>query len=186
MALQLNRRRFTVDEYHRMSEVGVLAPEERVELLDGEVVKMGPIGAPHAGCVRRLDRLFQQRFGDVALVSVQTPTVADEYSEPEPDLMLLRQREEFYSAFHPKPEDILLLIEVADSSLAKDRRVKMPLYARDGVEEAWIVDLVHQRLLVYRVPEPTGYAVLPTLSRGESISPLAFPDRQVAVVEILG
>lgn len=186
MAFQLSRRRFTVDEYHRMGETGVLAPEERVELLDGEVVEMSPIGSPHAGCVMRLNRLLQQRFGDVALVSVQGPTVADEYSEPEPDLMLLRIRQDYYSSSHPTPDDILLLIEVADTSLAKDRRVKMPLYARDGVAEAWIVDLVHQRLLVYREPEATGYKVFRTLSRRETISPLAFPGRQVAVAEILG
>jgi len=186
ISLRLTPRRFTVDEYRRMGEVGVLAADERVELLNGEIVTMSPIGAPHHGTVLRVSTLLFQRFADVALVSVQGPAAIDQYSESQPDLMLLRKRADYYASGHPTPQDILLLLEVADSSLATDRRVKIPLYARNGVIEAWIVDLVHHRLLVYRDPEPGGYKVCRTLSRGHDVSPSAFPDRPIAVADVLG
>lgn len=186
MALQLVRRRFTVHEYHQMGQVGILTEDDRVELIDGEIVAMTPIGRRHAACVNRLNRLFGQRFADVALVSVQNPVHLGEHSEPQPDVALLRPRADFYAARHPGPADILLLVEVAETSAALDRRVKLPLYARSGIPEVWLVDLDRSTIRAYRDPTPSGYRTARTLSRDARLAPQAFPDRELTVAEILG
>jgi Uma2 family endonuclease len=141
MGVQLARRLFTVAEYHKMAEAGILSEDDRVELLEGEIVAMSPIGSRHAGLVNRLNRLFSQRAGDQVVVSVQNPVRLGGYSEPQPDLALLRPRADFYTSSHPGPEDVLLAVEVAETSAAVDREVKVPLYARFGVPEVWLVDL---------------------------------------------
>jgi Uma2 family endonuclease len=186
MALQLTRRRFTVTEYYQMARAGILGEDDRVELIDGEIVQMAPIGEPHSGGVIRFTWLFTQRLGDVALVSAQNPIHLDDYNEPQPDIALLRPRPDFYASAHATPADILLLVEVAETSARLDRRVKVPLYARAGIQELWLADLGRDLLTVYRDPTPDGYRTSRTLRRGARIAPLAFPDRELLVADILG
>ena len=151
------QRRFTVEEYHRMGEAGILHEDDRIELLDGQLYVMLPIGSEHAACVRRLDRIFQRRAEPEALVSAQNPIVLGEDSEPEPDLALLSPRDDDYAAHHPRPEDVLLLVEVADSTEAFDRRTKLPLYAQAGIPEYWVVSLSDDHVHVYRDPDGDHY-----------------------------
>ena len=141
MTVQVLRRRFTVDEYHRMGQVGILGEDDRVELLEGEIVEMAPIGSRHQATVDRLTRLFSGRMADAVLVRVQGPVRLAEDSEPQPDVTLLRLRDDFYATAHPGPEDVILLVEVSDSSIEYDREVKLPHYARQVIPEVWIVDL---------------------------------------------
>jgi Uma2 family endonuclease len=151
------RHRITVDDYHRMATAGILAPDARVELIDGEVIDMAPMKSRHAAAVRLLDRRMTLAVGDAAIVSCQLPLRLGASSEPEPDLLLLRPAADFYAAQHPGPGDVLLLIEVADTSLDYDRRVKLPLYARHGVCEVWIVDLENRQICFFRKPVGDSY-----------------------------
>jgi Uma2 family endonuclease len=144
------RHRITVDEYHRMAEVGLLAPEARVELIEGEIIDMAPIGPPHSSVVNQLTRLLVRALDDQAIVQVQGPIRLSRSSEPQPDLALLKPREDFYRHRHATGADMLLAIEVSESSLRYDREIKAPLYARHGVPELWIIDLPNGRLLTYR------------------------------------
>jgi Uma2 family endonuclease len=189
MALQPTKRLFTVDEYYRMAEAGILGEDDRVELIEGEIVQMSPIGPRHASRVGRLTRLFFQRVGDLAEIRIQNPVRLSRRSEPEPDLALVRperERELPYEATHPTPADVLLVVEVAESSIAYDLGRKARVYARHGIAELWVLDLRQDRLVVFRDPTPRGYAGSRILGRGESISSLAFPDITFAVDEILG
>ncbi|MBM2812424.1 MAG: hypothetical protein HW416_3183 [Chloroflexi bacterium] len=186
MAVERARRLFTVADYYRMAETGILAEDDRVELIEGEIVEMPPIGDRHASCVGRTTDLFFRLFGNLARVWVQNPVRLSNRSEPVPDLMLLQPRPDFYVSGHPKASDVLLLVEVSDSSEAYDRRVKLPLYAREGVPEVWIVDLGRSVVRVHREPSPTGYALVATHRRGERIAPAAFPDIVIKIEEILG
>jgi len=179
----ISRRRFTSAEYHAMAEAGILSEDERVELIAGEIVRMAPIGSRHAGCVKRLNRQFSL-LGDRALVSVQDPIALGPSHEPEPDLAILRPREDDYTQSHPAPSDVLLLIEVADFSLDYDRTVKIPLYARAGIPEVWLVDLVQRAVEIYRQPSEGGYGDVRVLHPGDSLSPRAFPDFQLPVESI--
>ncbi|MBI4592706.1 MAG: Uma2 family endonuclease, partial [Candidatus Rokubacteria bacterium] len=172
MASPIVRRRFTVDEYHRMGETGILAEDEHVELLAGALVVSEPIGTRHAGTVNRLARLFISRLGDRAVVQVQNPIeLPKEDSEPEPDISVLHPRADFYSSAHPVAADVLLVVEVADASLRLDRRLKIPLYARAGIREVWLVDLTTDRVEVYRDPAGRAYRDVRTLGRGQSLTP---------------
>jgi Uma2 family endonuclease len=186
MALQLPRRRFTVDEYYRLAQAGILQEDERVELLDGLIIEMAPITPRHAACVTRLNRVFGQRLRDFVLVSVHNPIRLDEHNEPEPDVALLRPKADFYRSGHPGPTDVRLLIEVADTSEPLELRVKLPLYARSGIAEVWLVDLDKETVGVHREPVPSGFGIARTLRRSEKIAPLAFPELEIAVAEILG
>jgi Uma2 family endonuclease len=185
-AVPIPRRRFTIDEYHRMGEAGVLSEDDRVELLDGEIVQMSPIGSPHAGCVDRLTALFTRRLGGRAIVRVQNPIILDRRSEPQPDLTLLAPRPDFYSAAHPRPRDVLLAVEVMDSSRGYDRTLKLPLYARAELREVWLVDLAAQAVEVYRRPALRGYRQEQRLVAGRALAPLAFPRLRFRVRELLG
>lgn len=153
----VTRHRITVDEYYRMAEAGVLKPEARVELIEGEVIDMAPIGSPHAGIVDRLNRLLQRAVGDAAIVGVQRPIRLGRDSEPEPDLVLLRPRDDFYARSHPTEADVLLVVEVAEASLRYDRHVKMALYARHGIPEAWLVDVQNRRVHFFAAPRDGEY-----------------------------
>jgi Uma2 family endonuclease len=183
MAVSVPRRLFTVDEYYEMARVGILKPDERVELLDGEIVAMNPIGSPHAWCVNRLNRIFVA-IEDRALVSVQNPLRLNARSEPEPDLVILQP--DTPEDRHPQPEDVFLVIEVADSSIRVDRRRKMPMYARAGIPEYWIVDLTTDHVEVYRDPARARYRSVTLLRRGDVVSPRFAPDLLVDVTTILG
>jgi len=185
MAVDLKRYRFTRADYHRMAQVGILKPRPRVELIDGEIVEMSPIGRRHKATVDRTARILDRGVSDVAIVRVQSSIVLDEYGEPEPDVALLRFRQDFYAESDETPEDILLIVEVADSSDAYDRQVKAPLYARYRIPEVWIASLNRDQIFVYRDPTPDRYATVRVVGRGEAISPLTFPDLQVAVDAIL-
>jgi Uma2 family endonuclease len=180
------RRRFTVEDYYRMGEAGILGEDDRVELIEGEIVEMPPIGSPHGGGVNRLIHLFTGLLGDRAVVSAQNPVRLSDISEPVPDITLLRSRADFYAGSHPRPGDVLLLVEVADTSGAFDRRVKAPLYARAGIPEYWIVDLPRGLLEIHRDPSPDGYLVRRELHPGDRVAPAALPDAELEVRDILG
>lgn len=160
---------FTVDDYHRMGEAGIIAEDEKVELLQGEIVEMSPIKSPHAGTVKLLNRLFNNRIGENYIIAVQDPVSLDEYSEPEPDLSILKFREDMYTQSHPTATDTLLVIEVADTSLNIDREIKMPLYAAAGVSEAWIINLSEKQVEVYTQPSPSGYSQIRIFRKGDHI-----------------
>ena len=186
MAEAVTRRRFTIDEYHRMGEVGILGDDERLELIAGHIVVREPIGSHHAGTVDRLNRLWTSRLGERAIVRVQNPVVLpEEVSELQPDVMLLAPRADFYTASHPTPPDVLLLIEVADTSLLLDRRVKMPLYARAGIREAWLCDLTTGRVDVHRDVTAGRYASVRTFTAAQRLSAQTFPDVTLTVAELL-
>jgi Uma2 family endonuclease len=168
-----------------MADVGILEPGERVELIEGEVVRMAAIGSRHAACVKRLNQLLSDAVREDALVQVQDPMRLDEFSEPEPDIALLRPRPDFYATRHPRPEDALLIVEVADATIAYDRDVKMRLYAHAGILEYWIVDLPAGRVEVYRDPGNEGYGEVTVLRRGDTLRPVALPDLEARVNDIL-
>ena len=178
-------RPITVAEYYRMGEAGIIGPDERVELLDGQLIAMPPIGPPHGYSVGQLDAYFQQRYAGRAWVSVQGPVTLDAISEPQPDVMLSALPAQRYAVAHPTPDEALLVVEVAQSSLSYDRGRKLRAYARRKVPEYWIVDLRHEQVDVYREPAGEGYAAHHVARRGDAVAPLAFPDDAVPVDEIL-
>jgi Uma2 family endonuclease len=187
MSGHVARRAFTVAEFHRMAEAGIFSEDDRVELLDGEIVEMTPIGSRHAAAVKRLiDRFIPLQVAGRVILSVQDPLRLGEHSEPQPDVVLLKPRADFYAAAHPGPEDVVLLVEVAETSAAPDREVKVPLYARFGVPEVWLVDLAEARVEVYRQPSAGAYQQTQALARGDVVSPHAFSDLRMGVAEILG
>jgi Uma2 family endonuclease len=152
------RHRITVRDYHRMAEIGVLAADARVELIDGEIIDMAPIGRDHQSIVDRLNRLFVRAVGDDAIVRVQGSIRLSEWSEPEPDVVLLAPRPDFYRGAFASGEDALLVVEVSDTTLRYDRDVKAPLYARHGVPEVWVIDVEHEALLIHGELRDGGYA----------------------------
>lgn len=152
------RHRVSVEDYHRMARSGILRAADRVELIEGEVIDMAPIGSRHAAAVKRLIASLQGRLGAAAILAVQDPLRLGERSEPQPDLMLLKPRADFYRDAHPGADDVLLLIEVADSSAGYDQGIKLPLYARHGVGEVWIIDLDNNRVQFHRRPRGATYA----------------------------
>jgi Uma2 family endonuclease len=186
MSLQLNRRRFTVAEYDRMIEVGILEEDDRLELIDGEIVEMSPIGWLHHSCIIQLTRLITTVLGQAAVVSPQGPLTVGERTEVVPDIVLLRTRPDNYRVDPPKHADVLLVVEVGDSSVRIDRQVKGPLYARAGIPDLWLVDLTEGIVTVHRDPTPAGYQSVRIVRRGEQIPFLAFPDYAIKVDEILG
>lgn len=186
MAMPLTHHRFTVDEYHRMAEAGILSEDDRVELLDGQIVPMTPIGSSHAGCVNRLTHLLAGRLGESATVSVQNPVVLSEHWEPEPDIAVLDFRADGYGHAHPRPRDVRLIVEVGDSSGEADRRVKLPGYAEARVPEVWLVNLLADRIEVYQDPESGRYTTRRIVARGATLSPLRMPDVTVGADEVLG
>jgi Uma2 family endonuclease len=186
MQVKIARRKFTTKEYHRMAEAGILQPDERVELIEGDVVEMAPIRSRHAACVMRLSSLINRRAGDIALVNPQNPVFLREHSEPQPDISILRPREDFYATGHPRPDDILLVVEISDTTLEYDRGRKVPLYARANVPEVWLVDLNDARIEVYREPEIGGYRQVSVITGDQLLSPQSLPQLSVTPREILG
>jgi Uma2 family endonuclease len=182
----VKRYRFTVDQYHRMGKTGVFHPDCRVELVNGEIFEMSPIDPWHAGIVNWLNYRFVSGLGGRAVVHVQNPAIVDRRSEPQPDLMLLEPRDDFYRSAHPTPEDALLVVEVANTSLSHDRRRKLPLYARTGVAEVWIVNRRADAVDVLLDPSPEGYRQALRRGRGAHVAPSAFPDLRLGVDDILG
>ena len=186
MAVQLLRRCFTVEEYHRMAQVGILSEDDRVELIEGEIVLMIPIGSRHAACVDRLNHLFSRGLGQRGIVRVQNPVRLGERSEPQPDLAVLRPRADFYAPANPGPEDVLFIVEVGETSGNVDREMKVPLYARAGVPEVWLVDLGGECVEIYRNPGAQGYQEVRRVRRGERLAPHTFPDLDLAAADLPG
>src|SRR5665213_3138786 len=151
------QHRFTVEDYYRMAETGVLKPDARVELLDGKIIDMSPIGPFHGGITKYLSKIFFGAAKGRWITAVQDPVRLDDHSEPQPDLMLLKPSADYYRKRHPQPEDVFLLVEISDTSLEKDQKVKLPAYARAGIAEVWIVNLNEQTIEVYRQPHFAGY-----------------------------
>ena len=172
----LQRHRLNVDEYHRMASAGILPEDSRVELINGEIIDMAPIGSRHAAAVKQLTRILSRAVGDTAIVSVQDPVHLDDHTEPQPDLALLRPREDFYKTAHPRGQDVLLVIEVADASLRYDREIKIPLYARHGIPEVWLVDLLNNQLNLFRDSGPEGYRQEQQATDLERLHPLQMPE----------
>ncbi len=186
MPVQAPRRLFAVDEFHQMAKAGIFDEDDRVELLDGEIVQMSPVGSQHAAAVGRLNRLLQQRLGVQCIVRIQDPIRLDDYSEPQPDLAVVKARDDFYSSAHPVPADVLLLVEVADISLETDRSDKIPLYARAGIAEVWIVDVDGRAIETYSRPQPAGYQQRQRFASGDRLPSVVLPARTASVAEILG
>ena len=184
MAIQVERARrlFTVDEYDRMAQAAVFGPEERVELIEGEIVQMSPIGDRHAAFVDNLNRLLVTRVGGRAVVRVQGPVRVSSRSKPQPDLALLQARS--YASVGARTEDVLLLVEVADSSLDYDRTVKLRVYARAGIPEYWIVDTEAEAIDVYREPTADGYRTVQRAGRDRVVAPLGLADVAVPVNDV--
>lgn len=180
----IKRHSFTTDEYEAMIHAGVLTKDHRVELINGEIVEMSPIGPLHASIVSRLIRLFTQRVGDRAIVNVQNPIRADEQSEPQPDVVLVKYRDDFYRDAHPTPADTLLVIEVADSTLDADRRIKIPLYAQSGVPEVWIVNVLDECIEIYRQPARGDYQEKRTLRGDAVVAPANLPEAQIKAADL--
>ena len=186
MPPEATKRLFTTDEFRRMAEAGIFGEDDRVELIGGEIIALTPIGPRHANCVRRLIALLSARVGTSAIVDAQNPVVLDDYSEPQPDVVLVQPRADFYASAHPGPKDVLLAIEVGHSSARADREVKAPLYAECGITELWLVDLDTDAVLVCRDPQPDGYAQVSRHERGQDLTVDALPGVQLRVEEVLG
>lgn len=179
-----HRHRIDVDEYYRMAEVGLFAPGARVELIQGEIIDMVPIGSPHASVVNALARLFFQAVDDRAMVAVQQPVRLDQRSEPQPDLALVKPRADFYRAAHPGPADVLLLIEVSDTTLRYDRDIKLPLYASHAIPEVWLFDIDSN--VVHRMQQPINGAYATTaVLQGGVIEPGLLPGVSIDLTGIL-
>ncbi len=186
MTVQILRKKFTVGQYHQMIESGILTDRDRVELLQGEIIEMSPIGMQHAACVDRLNELLIRELGARAIVRVQNPIQLSTRTEPQPDFAILKRRSDFYANGHPQPQDVFALIEVSDTTIEFDRTVKAPLYAKDNIGEVWIVDLNAETVQVYREPSATGYQQVQTFRRGQALSFQAFTDLQFTVEQFLG
>ena len=186
MVTRPQHRLFTVEDYYRMAQVGILGEDDRVELIEGEIIQMTAIGSRHAACVDRLTATFVRALASRVVVHVQNPVRLSELSEPQPDLALLKPRGDYYQERHPGPDDVLLVVEVADSSLEYDRSVKLPLYAAAGVQEVWVIDLTRDRVESFRIPDAAGYLEAWVLEAQDTVAPLAFPDVTVSVRDVVG
>jgi Uma2 family endonuclease len=165
--------------------VGILGPEDRVELIEGEIIEMSPIGDRHGGCVNRANELFVLSFHGKAITTIQNPVRLNMYNEPQPDLVLAKPRSDYYSTGHPRSEDVFLVLEVSDTTLRKDRDIKVPIYAKLGIREVWIEDLQHDQILVFRDLSGKQYKTRRILQRGDTVSTLAFPETIFKVDDLL-
>lgn len=186
MSHQPARRWFTTSEYNRMAEAGILTEDDRVELIEGEIVEMSPIGSRHAACVNRLNMLLSGQAGQDSIVSVQNPIVVDDYSEPEPDVAALRMRDDYYAHQLPTASDGLLVIEVADTSAETDRGVKIPLYARTGVPLTILIDLPRELIEVHSEPVNGQYQSVQIFRRGDEVRFKTLPRLRLSADAILG
>lgn len=186
MSAQLEKRHFNVDEYYLMARAGVLKPDDRVELIEGDIIRMSPIGSSHAACVSRLNHLLQSAILKRAIVWVQNPIRLDNFSEPVPDLALLKPRPDFYAKRHPAPKDVLLVIEVGVTSVLSDRNIKTQLYARAGIPEVWLVDLPRKIIEVYFDLADGVYRESLKFKRKEVVASATIPDLRLKVNDIVG
>ncbi len=181
----LDVRLFTVKEYHQMAESGILNPEERVELLAGQILKMAAKGTAHESSITRTELLLRVLLGREVLLRLQSPVQLDDFSEPEPDIAVVRFDPLYYEDHHPNPSEIYLIIEVADTTLSKDCGIKARIYAQSGIADYWVLDVNNRQLHVFREPSENGYQSELILSDSRRVSPLAFPEVTIAVGEML-
>ncbi|MDL5053726.1 Uma2 family endonuclease [Oscillatoria laete-virens NRMC-F 0139] len=175
----LLKRLFTVDEFQRMAEVSILTERDRVELIEGEIIQMAAMGTRHAACVRRLIRLFSDTLSNRVLIDAQNPVELGPFSLPQPDIALLRLRDDLYESGHPQPEDILLIVEVADTPVDSDRNLKIPLYTRTGIVEVWLINLNQNCIEVYHQPTAQGYQEIQICQPNQTLTVQAFPEFSV-------
>lgn len=185
MSVQIAKHYISACEFERMVENSVFEEGARLELIGGEIVEMSPIGKRHAACVDRLAELFREALGRQVIVRVQNPIQLDDLSEPQPDVALLKRRGDFYSGALPTPADVLLVVEVADTSVEYDRQLKLPIYARAGVAEVWIVSLPDERIETYSRPSGERYEVAAQLGRGEEVSSSTLDALRIMVDDVL-
>lgn len=186
MSVQIAKHWFTVTEYGRMGETGILSEDDRVELIEGEIIEMSPIGKRHAACVGRLTEILGRQLAGKGIVWVQNPIQLNDYSEPQPDLVLLKRRDDFYEQSLPTPADVLLIIEVSDTTFELDRQIKLPLYARAGIPEVWLVNLPEEQLESYEQPVGGEYQAGTRVRRGEEVRPHSLANLVVNVSDVLG
>jgi Uma2 family endonuclease len=186
MARELAKRWITADEYERMGEAGIFPRDARLELIGGEIFEMSPIGSPHAACVDFLVYYFNETARRQFIVRAQSPIRLDDFSEPQPDVALLRWRDDFYRGAHPTPADVLLVVEVADTTVVTDRTVKVPLYARAGVAEVWLVNIPDGQLEIYSDPSGDSYLRADIFGRDDEARSHTVEGLAVSVRELLG
>jgi Uma2 family endonuclease len=186
MSRQLAKYWITADEFEQMGRAGILHPDARLELLEGAIYEMSPIGSPHAACVKFLSALLNRLFNGKLIVGTQDPIRLNDFSEPQPDVALLRWRDDFYRHAHPIPADVLLVIEVADSTVETDRSYKMPLYAKAGIPEMWLVNLPAEQVELYALPANDAYQITQTFKRGDVAQSQTINDLSISVSDILG
>lgn len=186
MTVQIARKHFTVTDYYRMVDVGILSLQDRVELIEGEVIEMCPIGSRHAGCVNRLNSLFNRLVGQEWIVAVQNPVYLNQHNELQPDISLLKYRDDFYASLHPRPDEVQIIVEVADTSVGFDQEVKLPVYAQAGIQEVWIVNLVEDKVEVYTQPVGEKYQLITKYGRDRTLKAESLHHLLIKVDEILG
>lgn len=186
MSQQLVKYRISVDEYERMGEAGIFDPDARLELLEGAIYELPPISPPHAAGVTYLSFILHRLFARTLIISAQHPIRLDDYSEPQPDIALLNWRDDYYRHAHPTPADILLVIEVADTTLESDRRYKLPLYAKAGITEAWLVNLPEESIELYAAPADGAYQFTKEFRRGEEAQAHTIAGLRVEVAAVIG
>ncbi len=186
MTQQLRKRLISIQEYHKMAAVGILSHRDKVELIQGEILHMSPIGSKHQSIVDKLSRILNRLLLDEAIVRVQGPIQIKDWSEPEPDLLLLRPKVDFYADQHPEPKDTLLLIEVANSSLEYDKTIKLPLYAEASIQTYWIINIPNQQIEVYQNPDGNIYKSMFIFKGSDDIPVGHFSDCVISVNDILG
>ncbi len=184
ITVQAPKRRFSVREFHQLMEAGILHEDDRVELIHGEIIQMSPIGPKHAGNIDRIVRKLTFLFEESAIIRSQNPIQLDEFSEPEPDISVVKPRHDFYTNSHPKPEEIRLIIELSESSLEYDQEIKLPLYAAAGIPEYWIIDLRTSRIIVFTEPSEAQYLNVKTFQANEKVDTPGLP-KPLAVRELL-
>lgn len=173
--MQLLTRKFTVSDYHKMGEFGILTPQDYVELIEGQIIAMSPISLRHAAMVKRLNILLTYQLYNQAIIGVQDPIELDDFSEPQPDISVLAIRPDFYELEIPKPKDILALIEISDTTIEYDKEIKVPLYAANNIPEVWLFNLNNKSLEVYRNPQNNTYQIQKVLPKNQTVSLLSFP-----------
>lgn len=186
MSTQLAGQPFTIAEYHRITEAGVLTEDDRVELIDGEIVQMAAIGPRQAACVNRLAEFLSDKVRKLAIVSVQNQVALNEYSEPEPAITLLKRRADFYAQSHPTPAGVLVAIEVVVTTVESDRGVKLPIYARAGIPEAWLVDLYNDHIEIHTQPASGVYQQVRIILGGQEVISETIPQLKLKADDILG
>ncbi len=182
----LPHRKFSVEDYHRFIKMGIFKPEERLELWEGEFVEMSPIGKKHAGCVDAMSEMLKDYLNRQVIVRTQNPIVLNDFSEPQPDVCLLKRRDDFYRLISATAKDVFLAMEVADSTVKYDRDIKFPKYAANGIPEAWLIDLENDRVEIHTQPTKNGYRLVKILHRGDVAESTVFDEIKIAVDDILG